>query len=188
MAVATGWIDDVVTGQVPAVCVKSGRPVDVWVRDEAEVRSPSLWLFLLVFVGPVGWIALVALLLVGVGRQRITVELPFATDELDRLKRARANRRHAGVGVAAATVVAILGPWSGVVFGWVPGMSILMAVAVVSVVLLAVTHLRLWSLEVGVSLDASGRWVTLRDVSPEFAALARAQMQRRSDDHGRPRP
>jgi hypothetical protein len=182
MADSTIWIDDVVTGRLPAVCVKSGRPADTWVRDEAEVSGPSLWMLLLVFLGPIGWIALVVMLVAGVGRQRITVELPFARDALDTLKAARTHRRRAGFGVAVVGLVGVLSPLGGMSFGGITLIEALVATAILAVVALAISHVRLSSLEVGVSLDASGRWVTLKGVSDEFAAMARADQRRRSDE------
>jgi hypothetical protein len=182
MAAVTVFVDDVVTGRLPAVCVRSGVPADTWVRDRAEVGGPPLWLFLLVFLGPPGWLALVLALLLGFGRERLVVQLPFTEAELDRLKGARAQRAYSvGLAVVLALVaVTRAGSLTGTV-----GVAAL--VLVIGAVLLAtLAHLRVTAMEVGVALDASRRWVTLRGVSDGFAAQVRVDQRRRDEHRHRP--
>jgi hypothetical protein len=182
MAVVTVFVDDVVTGHLPAVCVRSGAPADTWVRDHAEVASPSPWWILLLFLGPPGWVALVLVLALGIGRERLQVQLPFAQGELDRVKEARRRR---AVSIGVAVVVALLALSQAGALTGVAGYTALI-VALGLVLAAALAHLRVASMEIGVSIDASRRWVTLRGVSGEFAAQTRAE-QRRADDHGRHR-
>ena len=57
MSTVTLFVDDAVQGHVPMVCVVTGAPADGIHRVEQSVGPPA-WVFVLLLLGPIGWIAL----------------------------------------------------------------------------------------------------------------------------------
>jgi hypothetical protein len=116
--------------------------------------------WLLVFLGPFGWLLLFMVALFH-RREVLTVRVPMsrAASEVERdLRRARLG----------AWVVAASAFTAGYVrLGPVP-VSIWMGIAVAAVVVAVVIHVVLPFRQVGVRLDASRRWVTLSGVHPDF--------------------
>jgi hypothetical protein len=173
MATTTVFVDDVVQGRLPTVCVRDGVPTGDQLKFAHPVGEASglgvLWL--LVLAGPPGWIALLAL----AGRdrgERLTVVLPYsevAYGRLVEIRRLRVGGFVVAVGALVAGVLATnvmtpmppIGPLPWVV----PG-----AVAIGAVTALVVAEWRMRNERVGVEFDASRRWVTLRRVHPAFAA------------------
>lgn len=174
VAAVTVFVDDAVRGRLPGVCAKDGVPTSATLRVVEEVgqsnRLGVLWL--LVFLGPLGWIALALL----AGRDRgehLAVELPWSEEAYDRLVEARRARSRAlaagaaaGAGLLALLWRGTLGPAGGVLF---------LAVVVATLGAALVTGWRIGTNSVGVQLDASRRWVTLTGVHPDFAAACRHQ-------------
>ena len=171
MAVAEVFVDDAVRGDLPLVCVVTGERTDFVVREEVAVdHGLGAW-WLLVFLGPIGWAVLV---LVALTRRppMLTVRLPMSDETFERLESAKRGLRigfllfGAGV-VGSLAVIAVDLPRSALLL-------LTAAVAVAGVGLAVAARIALAFRQVGVSLDASGRWVTLRRVAPEFADAVRA--------------
>src|SRR5689334_4055712 len=103
MSTATVFVDDAVQGHLPMVGVTDGAPAEGLHRIHLTVGGPSGWLWLLLFLGPIGWIVLVALLAFGSGR-RFTVRLPYTYAALAR-ERARLNAAVAAGAVLVTSVI-----------------------------------------------------------------------------------
>lgn len=167
MAAAKAFVDDAILGRLPQVCVKTGHPADMEVRRTTTVGGfgSGLWLLLL-FLGPPGWLALVVVALLGPRQEALTVRLPYTRVAWD----AERQRSYRVVALAvfgfAALAVAVLAR----------GLFPLMWVAAGCLALLAAFFLGSVAYfdDVGISLDASRRWVTLTRVHPTFAAAAAA--------------
>jgi len=169
MAEVTVFVDDAVRGHLPGVCAKDGVATGSRLKVVEEVgqsnRLGILWL--LIFTGPLGWIALAFLS----GRERgeyLTVELPYSDAAYDRFVAARRSRNAAavggllsGIGLLVLMFAADLGP---------AGILLLLVVGAITVVAVLIAEWRMGQTSVDVSLDASRRWVTLRGVHPSFAA------------------
>lgn len=175
MAEVTVFVDDAVRGRLPGVCAKDGVATGSRLKVVEEVgqsnRLGILWL--LIFTGPLGWIALAFLS----GRDRgefLTVELPYSDAAYGRFVAARRGRTTAaaggllsGVGLLALMFATELGP---------AGFVLLVVVAVITVVAVLIAEWRMGQTSVGVRLDASRRWVTLQGVHPSFAAACSAAL------------
>jgi hypothetical protein len=174
MAVATVFVDDVVFGRVPSVCVKSGVPADRWVADRADVgRLGATWVLL--FFGPPGWVIFVLLALFD--RERLRVVLPYSNQVVDSIRRLRRLRN----GLAAASgvvLVAFAVPLSSGSMASDAAGSLGLVLVVASMLAALAVQTRLEQYRIGVSLDASRRWVTLRGVSETFAEHVRAAQVR----------
>lgn len=170
MAATTVFVDDVVLGKLPPICVKTGAPADTWAKDRADVgRLGAAWVLL--FFGPPGWVIFMALALFG--RDRLTVVLPFSRAMLDEIRHLTLIRNVLAGAVGLALVAAVALPK---VFSTAPAVGIVLLLTAVMATM--VVQLRLAMREVDVILDASGRWVTLRGVSESFAREVKAQQQR----------
>ena len=159
----------------------TAEPADGLHRIHVTVGGSSPWLLLLIFLGPVGWIVLIALSAFGSGR-RFTVRLPYTHAALRREQlrfRAAVLAGAVALGSAIAWVVAVTGPSPRsnvretlvLLFG---------AVAVVAVIATGVAAVRSSLARPGIELDASGRWVTFRHVDPAFAAACEDATRARS--------
>jgi hypothetical protein len=167
-------VDRAVQGHLPGVCVVDG--VDT--RDTLAVRHEVgdgarlgvAWLLLL--FGPLGWIGLLLVAASKSGRaEALTVRLPYSAAARGRLWAARRQRNLGYALVAAAAVVAVAVVVAGL---WAPFATVALAAAAGALAVGATELVRAWwrlaGLRVGVELDASRRWVTLRAVHPRFAA------------------
>ena len=179
-------VDDYVTGDLPAVCARSGAAADglVEVRD-----SPAqAWWILLVFLGPIG-IAAIAVLFALHQRRRITGFVPMTHGAL-----AAQNRLHRvgtlawlvpfallGLGVVALLVTGF-GPFDRFV---ALGGLVLLALAVVGgILVLGGVEVLSARRAVHARLDGSGRWVEIRNAHPAFVEAARQQtLDRRRNPH-----
>lgn len=159
MAAVTVFVDKAVRGDLPHVCVRTGDPATTLL----EVRRPVGglgWAWVLLALGPPGWLILAVVSATNAGRESIDVLLPYSAPALERYR-----ARNRALFVAwGATVVAVLAglfvvtsPWL-----WLPAGAAALAVAIYM-------HVRLTFDEVGVRLDASRRWVTLIGVHEAFA-------------------
>jgi hypothetical protein len=172
MAEVTVFVDDVVIGRLPPVCIKEGIPT----ADHLTVRDASsgpgfgaAWL--LVILGPIGWIVLLYLSLAGKGG--LTGRLPFSEFAYRRLKVAQ---RMQTVWIVAAIVVGLLASLSLAIFSSTrsaassAALIALGAATVGALVMLALQTREVRRAEVHLVLDDSHRWVTIKGVHPDFAA------------------
>jgi hypothetical protein len=159
MASVEVFVDDAVRGRFPSVCAKTGEPA-VGVQRIVQQFGGLGAAWLLVFLGPLGWLLLVLIALFHRG-EVLTVRVPMsrAASAVERdLRRARLG----------AWVVAASAFTSGYVrLGPVP-VPIWMGMAVAAALVAVVIHVVLPFRQVGVHLDASRRWVTLSGVHPDF--------------------
>ncbi|MCH7788896.1 MAG: hypothetical protein IH940_05590 [Acidobacteria bacterium] len=171
-ASATVFVDEYVNAGLPRVCALSGEPSTMQLRSEKTIDSPSAgWLFLILF-GPVGWVIVALVFLTG-RRGKLTGSLPM--DEVHYLA-AKARRHRSYLVLLFGLAILVCG---------------LLADPVVplafSGVLAAVTLFAGWVLHViesmrrpAIDLDASGRWVMIYNVHPEFARACREMAPRRA--------
>ena len=158
------FVDDAVLGLLPPVCTKKGTPTGSRLRVVEEVgRSNRLGiLWLLVLAGPLGWLVLLALASRDTG-ERLAVELPLS------------DAAYAELGAARSLLT-----------GWAQlgtaGLVLVIGAGLATVVGTMVGEWRLGRASVGVSLDASRRWVTLDGVHPGFAGACREHRLRHVAD------
>jgi hypothetical protein len=168
MAEVTVFVDDVVLGRLPSLCVKEGIPT----ADQLTVRDASggpgfgaAWL--LVLLGPIGWIVLFYLSLAG--RGGVTGRLPFSQFAYRRLVVAQ---RMQTVWIVATIVVGLLA-LLGLAIDTSASLAAALALGAATVgaaVKLAFQTREVHRAEVHLVLDASRRWVTIRGVHTDFAA------------------
>lgn len=184
MAQATVFVDDAVRGTLPSICVKDGVATtdQLVVQDELGDRSSLGVGWLLLLLGPLGWIGLLLMMVSRSGRgELLTVKLPMSDLAYQRLRAARRLRTASAAAAVGVVVVALLAAPSGG-FGGSGRIYAVVAVAalVAAVVTLLVADARVTAGTVQVDLDASRRWVTFSRVHPTFAAACQAQEQRQS--------
>lgn len=177
MAEVTVFVDDAVRGTLPDVCAKDGVPATGRFRVTKEVgrsnRMGILWL--LVLVGPLGWLALAYILFRDTG-ERLDVQLPYSDEALERFAAARRLRTRAiGAAILGGMTLLLVAMWAHL---GAPGLLIAFVATVASLVVAVVADMRMEQGSVHVSLDASRRWVTLRGVHPAFAAACHDQQPR----------
>jgi hypothetical protein len=162
MASVRVFVDDAVQGRLPSLCVSSGAPADRRRRVAQRVGGPNPALLLLVLLGPPGWILL--LLLSGRG-ERLDMLLPVS-DAVARRWEQRTWHRRLAVGATAlgGAVLFVAGP-SPITLGLTAAAAIWAFAA----------HFLLLMDGIGIHLDASRRWVTLKGVDQAFAAAVRAE-------------
>jgi hypothetical protein len=166
MASVEVFVDDAVRGRLPAVCAATGAPADGRLRiDQVTGGLAAAWL--LIFLGPLGWIVLVVLAVTS-RREVLRVRLPWSEVAADRERRLVRTRL---VSICSAIGFALL-----LVLRWVPLLDPLWAIAVVAGgVATVVSQFRLSRQTVHIHLDASRRWVTLTNVHPTFAKAVEHQ-------------
>jgi hypothetical protein len=174
MADVTVFVDRAVQGDLPRVCVIDGVDTadSLAVRQEIGDGASLGVAWLLLLAGPLGWIGLLVVALYRSGRAEVlTVRLPYSAAAYARLQEARRQRRIGwglvAAGIVAGLVVAVAGLWTAFAT-LVIGAAV--AAGAWGLVEVARSWWRLPRLSVGVELDASRRWVTLRSVHPRFAA------------------
>lgn len=172
MAAIEVFVDDAVRGRLPNVCVKTGEKADGKFRIEQDAGGLNGGWFLLLLLGPFGWIAL-AILSLTARRSVLTVRLPYSEGAVDRevrLSRAR------WVPVAVAL---LLGLAALVRLASIPR-PVWWVGAAVAVVVAAIVHVRFVFTRVHIRLDASSRWITLSNVHPAFvqAVIATGDAER----------
>jgi hypothetical protein len=184
MASVEVFVDDAVRGRLPAVCATTGAPAEGKFRiDQFQGGLGAAWL--LVFLGPLGLIALFVLALTS-RREVLTVRLPWTVAAADRELRLLRTRV---VSIFTAVVFALL-----LVSRWVPLFDPLCAIAALAgCVAAVVAQIRLSLRRVGVRLDASRRWVTLTNAHPAFveavehqaaATVSLSATKRLTEQHG----
>jgi hypothetical protein len=154
------FVDDAVNGDLPKLCARAGVPTDSVLRIDKPVGGlGAVWVLLL--LGPFGALAILALLLLGTGRERLTVRLPYSR-EAEEQDRPWHTARFVAGGVAVAALLAAIG------HNWLLRNASL-SVAIAAGVVALVSHSVLYFRRVDVELDGSRRWVTLSGVHPDFA-------------------
>jgi hypothetical protein len=173
VATARVFVDDAVIGRLPDVCVKDGVLAHggrMALTSEVGARGLGL-VWLLVLLGPVGWLAIVVVAAVSRG-ERLTVTLPMGIGAQERYRAVRSGRNAVlGVGGGTGVLLAVLAVTT------FPDLGLLSLLAFAGTfVAWLVAEYRVGRTLVDVRLDASRRWVTLRGVHPAFAdAVVEAQ-------------
>lgn len=184
------FVDDAVRSTLPPVCTRDGVPTTDHLRYRQAVgdgaRLGVAWL--LVFAGPLGWIAL---LFIATSRQGgaevLSVSLPWSMDAYERQRAADHRRRASGCGAAPGASVLAIGWASGYLERLPTPLEALVVAGLVAVsgwalIVFAVAAAAARREQVTVRLDASRRWVTLGGVHPDFAAAVSAR-DARQDAH-----
>lgn len=185
MAQVTVFVDDAVRGTLPGICAKDGTPTAdlLTVRDELGDRAGLGVAWLLLLLGPLGWLGLLIISLARSGRGEVlTVQVPMSDHAYDQLRAARRLRRGA---VAVAVAGGLVGLWiltstdrtAGDALQWRTLGLLALAAVVGAILTLFVADHRLTHASVQVDLDASRRWVTLSRVHPAFVAACQAHEQ-----------
>jgi len=167
MAAVSVFVDDAVRGRLPLVCAKTGEPADLVIRIRKPIRGLSSLAALLVLLGPLGWLAFVLVSIFGPGQEYLTVRLPEADASYRREKQLERFR-------LTALVAAVVVPLCGLVLpGNLP--ALWLAVGAAFLVAAIGLHLTVLRQNIGISLDASRRWVTLTGVHPTFVHAVQIQ-------------
>ena len=74
MATVSVFVDDAVRGRLPHICVETGLPADGKLVVE-QSRGGIGFAWLLIFLGPIGWIALVVVAVLA-RRETLAVRAP----------------------------------------------------------------------------------------------------------------
>ena len=168
MAAVSVFVDDAVRGRLPLVCAKTGEPADLVIRIQKPVGGGlfgAAWL--LVFLGPPGWAALFLVAILGPGQEYLTVRIPETHASYHREKQLERFR-------LAALIAGIALPLCGMLL---PGNLLALWLALGAAFLVAALslHLVIQRQNIGISLDASRRWVTLTGVHPNFVDAVQVQ-------------
>ena len=192
----TVFVDDAVRGTLPPVCTRDGVPTIDHLRFRHAVgdgaRLGAAWL--LVLIGPLGWIALLFIAFATSrqgGAEVLSVSLPWSRDAYERQRTEDRRRRASGWGAAAGAIVLAIGWASGYLERLPTPLEALVVASLVAASGLALITFLVASAgarreRVTIRLDASRRWVTLGGVHPDFAAAVSARDTRqdaRQDAH-----
>lgn len=158
------FVDRVVLGDLPMVCVKTGAPAAGKVRASTSVRSVG-WAWLLLLVGPPGWLAL--LIVVWIGGEQFEGRVPMSEQAFDRIQR---RTRGAWIAAGSFLLCVVLA-----VALELPNLAWLGVFGLVAYPVLVVGAN--WA-SVDLKIDASRRWVTIAGVHPDFVAAVRADAAR----------
>lgn len=157
---ATVFVDDYVQNRLPDICVITGEPTTDRLVSDTVVDRPSLgWLILLAF-GPVGWIILLAVFALG-QRSYLHGQLPLSEAAYVAERRRTRMAVLVGVGAIAAALLLLI---------TVTGFAVGLAGMAVAVAIGIAVYLRTSSIGPKIDLDASRRFVEIRNVHPAFAA------------------
>lgn len=105
MAAVTVFVDDAIRGDLPDVCVKTGRRADITVTRRHPVGGGGLGAaWLLVLLGPPGFVVLLLLALLAPGGEQLTVQLPY-TQAAVHAERGRRTLHVAMIGLGAMTLL-----------------------------------------------------------------------------------
>lgn len=180
MAATTVFVDDAVQGNLPPVCAKTGAPTSKRLTIHQDLTGGLGAAWVLVFFGPLGWLVL---LLVAASRRRstLTVRIPYASDRLDTYVRTARRTIHLALGTGAGLLLVVAAHYGKVFTAPAASMIAGLAVLVVGGIAVIVNGTIARRMLVGISLDASGRWVTLRQVHPAFAAACEAAKRTPAD-------
>jgi hypothetical protein len=177
MASVMVFVDDAVRGSLPRICSRDGVPTTSSLRRRDEVGDRAglgvAWLLLL--AGPIGWLGLLVIALSKSGRvEELTVELPLGDAAYGRLRTARRRRDRSVFALVAGMVIGFLLLIATRTTLIQFGLLVAGVVVAVGFVTLIANTIRLDRETLGVSLDASRRWVSLSNVHPQFVAACQA--------------
>jgi len=184
MGSATVFVDDAVRGTLPGVCAKTGVATSsaMTIHSELGDRAGMGVAWLLVFAGPIGWLALLVISMSRGGRREVlTVQVPLSEEAYEHLRSAR-RRQSLWLAVALTSGLAVfltlvMASDAGGLLGRA-GAIFALGMAIAGVVGLIVNERRLAQARIVVDLDASRRWVTLSGVHPTFVEACRAHDER----------
>jgi hypothetical protein len=183
MASVTVFVDDAVRAELPRICTKDGVPTGDALSLSQEVgnRAGLGIAWLLIFAGPLGWFALLLISLSRSGRvESLRVEIPMSDTAYRRRRQAQTQRDRAAVLLIASVIggmLLLISPDSSLMGrAWA---LLVITVFALSLIAMAVGAVRFGREDVGISLDASRRWVTLSNVHPHFAQACEAQQASR---------
>ncbi len=180
MAAVSVFVDDAVRGRLPLVCAKTGESADLVIRVRQPIGGgPANMAWLLLFLGPPGWMAFVLVSLLGSGQEYLTVRIPETDASYNREKQLQRFR-------LAAICAGVFIPLYGLLVlpGTLPGLWL--AVGATFLVAALALHVVVLQQNIGISLDASRRWVTLAGVHPAFVrAVEQAERDQSSTAAGR---
>ena len=168
MAAVSVFVDDAIRGRLPLVCAKTGEPADLVIRVRHPVGGGvQSMAWLLLFLGPPGWAAFFLVMILGSGQEYLTVRIPETDGSYNREKRLERSRIAVfGMGVALM-LYGIMLPGMFPALWLVSGAACLVAAVVL--------HFKVTQQSIGISLDASRRWVTLSGVHPNFVHAVQIQ-------------
>ena len=171
MAAMSVFVDDAIRGDLPLVCAKTGAPADLKVRVRQPVGGGiPFWAWFLLFLGPLGIVALVLAAVLSPGAEYLTVRIPETEASFERERQLERWRLGA---LGAGVVFPMLGVLSVGMFPmlWIAfGVAFFIAAGALSVML--------WRQSVGVSIDVTRRWVTLTNVHPDFVDAVNSRVTR----------
>jgi hypothetical protein len=168
MAAVSVFVDDAIRGTLPLVCAKTGEPADLVIRMRQPVGGGlPVWAWFLLFLGPLGMVALVLAAILAPGAEYLTVRIPETEASFER---ERQMQRWRLVALGAGVVVPVYAAFRPVMF---PLLWLVLAVA--SFLAAGALTWALWRQSVGVSIDVTRRWVTLTGVHPNFVEAVNRQ-------------
>lgn len=186
-------VDDLATGNLPGICVKTGEPSDTFVYVEGSDEGFQPWWLLLLLAGPIGIAVIVALWAFGRRANRVGGDVPLADAAVAAYNTAVRASRLALLVAFAGMVVGVAAVIAAGQYGPAPGWAEPVAVAGLVAVCLGIgasgvgsaLARRRW---IGVDLDGSARWAVLRNVHPAFAAAVRERYRAASRSENEPEP
>jgi hypothetical protein len=185
MAQVTAFVDDVVLGRLPSLCVKEGVPTEDRLNLRSAVGGSGLgFAWLLILLGPLGWIILGFVALAHPSGGYLTARLPFSQFAYRRLVVARRMLR---VWLGAAAVAGVLALLSlGLQrSGSAAAAVVLGAAALAALFKAGVESRRLRYAQVQIEMDASRRWITIYGAHPDFVSAVAAMQADRSEQSDR---
>ena len=153
-------LDDALGARLPPVCVRTGTPAAGYAPVPVGRPFGAWWLLLV--LGPVGWLALV----LAVPRLRVTyvLRLPMSRRTFDRVHGLAVRRLW-------CTVLGIVGVGAASVLFWNPrALAVVAGAALVSLGVAAHAHLSEPWARPSATVDRGGRRVTLLGVHDAFVA------------------
>jgi hypothetical protein len=177
MAQVTVFVDDVAAGRLPPLCVKEGVPTEdrLTVHDGAG-QSGLGFAWLLLLLGPVGWVCLVIIALSRPSPPSVTGRLPFSEFAYRRLVVAQRMER---IWIGAAVVTGVLAFVVLLLSTGTPATAAIVialwAAAMGCLVKAGLESRRARRNLVRLELDGSRRWVTIYGVHPDFANAVTAE-------------
>ena len=160
MAALTVFVDEAVQGDFPSVCARTGRPSDIVVQLERRQGGVGGAALLLILLGPLGWLVLAVLAVARPG-EPLVIRVPYTEAALAE------DARYRRISLAAVTL-GVASLVLAVVFHGMSQGAVWLVIAAASFVVGLFFHVRAALAQVGVSLDASRRWVTLSNVHAHF--------------------
>ena len=174
-AAATVFVDDAIRGDLPDVCVKTGRPADITMTRRHRVGGGGLGVaWLLVLLGPLGFVVLILVAVLAPAGEQLTVRLPYTQAAFD-AERGRRTLYVAMIGLGAMALLTAglrFGPFPAAASALIGGALVLAG---------AVFWSYDWFTDVGIYLDVTRRWITLSRVHPAFARAVEARAAEERD-------